>query len=133
MSWTTHEVTNQVPELGDYNLYASDTALQEGVIREGAQAHREPLLHYGARLGLKETFSLAHDANRFRPELETHDRQGHRVGRVRLHPAWHRFTRMAFLQGIHISVWSTPQSGAQVDRRAPYLMHEQAAAGFAYP
>ena len=55
MAWTTHEVTNQVPDLGDYNLYTSDAALQEGVLREGGAAHSETLHHYGARLGLAET------------------------------------------------------------------------------
>ncbi|HWK70708.1 MAG TPA: isovaleryl-CoA dehydrogenase [Burkholderiaceae bacterium] len=133
MNWVTHEVTNQVPELGDYNLYASDTALQEGVIREGGQAHREALLHYGGRLGLKETFALGHDANRYRPELETHDRLGHRVDRVRFHPAWHRLMRMAFLQGMHCSVWSAPGPGAQVARAAAYLMHGQVEAGTLCP
>src|SRR5690606_31779581 len=133
MSWLTHEVNNQVPDLGDYNLYASDTALQEGVLREGAQAHRESLLHYGARLGQKEIFALGHDANRYRPELETHDRQGHRVDRIRFHPAWHRCMRMAFLQGMHSGAWSSPGAGAQVARAAAYLMHGQVEAGSLCP
>ena len=34
--YATHEVTNQPPALEDYNLFASDTALREGVAREGA-------------------------------------------------------------------------------------------------
>ena len=133
MSWVTHEVTNQVPDLGDYNLYASDTALQEGVFREGAQAHRESLLHYGERLGLKTSFALAHDANRYKPELETHDRQGHRVDLVRFHRAWHQFVRLAFLQGMHSGAWSSPGSGAQVARAAAYLMHGQVEAGSLCP
>lgn len=28
MNWNTHEVTNVVPELADYNLYTTDLALQ---------------------------------------------------------------------------------------------------------
>ena len=27
MQWTTHEVSNQVPELHDYNLYSCDSCL----------------------------------------------------------------------------------------------------------
>lgn len=133
MSWVTHEVTNQVPDLGDYNLYASDTALQEGVFREGAQAHRESLLHYGERLGLKTSFGLAQDANRYKPELQTHDRQGHRVDQVRFHRAWHQFLRLAFLQGMHSGAWSAPGPGAQVARAAAYLMHGQVEAGSLCP
>ena len=45
MNWLTHEVSNQVPDLGDYNLYDSDMALQEAVIREGAGAQQERLRH----------------------------------------------------------------------------------------
>ena len=133
MNGTTHEVTNQVPELGDYNLYSSDIALQEGVRREGAHGHEESLLHYGARLGLKETMALAHDINRYKPELEAFDRQGRRVDRVRFHPGWHRFLRMAFLQGMHSSAWSSPGAGAHVARAASYLLHGQIEAGSLCP
>ncbi|NYT86520.1 isovaleryl-CoA dehydrogenase [Pollutimonas harenae] len=133
MGWTTHEVTNQVPELGDYNLYSSDIALQEGVRREGGQSREDALLHYGERLGKTETFAMAHEANRHRPELESYDRQGHRVDRVRFHPAWHRFLRMAFLEGMHASAWSAPGKGAHVARAAIYLMHGQLEAGSLCP
>lgn len=133
MGWTTHEVTNQVPELGDYNLYTSDIALQEGVRREGAQSHEEVLQHYGERLGRAETFAMAQEANRHKPELETYDRLGHRVDRVRFHPSWCRFMRMAFLQGMHSSVWSAPGKGAHVARAATYLMHGQLEAGSLCP
>ncbi|MEO6913770.1 MAG: hypothetical protein ABI182_07115, partial [Candidatus Baltobacteraceae bacterium] len=34
----THEVNNQPPPLENYNLFASDRALQEAVQREGASA-----------------------------------------------------------------------------------------------
>ncbi len=133
MSGTTHEVSNQVPELGDYNLYISDIALQEGVRREGAQWHAESLAHYGARLGLRETFALAHDVNRYKPELEAFDRQGRRVDRIRFHPGWHRFMRMAFLQGMHSGAWSAPRTGAHVARAAAYLLHGQIEAGSLCP
>lgn len=133
MGWSTHEVTNQTPDLGDYNLYTSDTALQEGVRREGAQWHEQALSHYGFRLGLKETMALAHDANRYGPELQSFDRQGRRVDRVNFHPDWHRFMRMGFLQGMHCSAWAAPQPGAQVARAAAYLMHGQIEAGTLCP
>ncbi|NYT44656.1 isovaleryl-CoA dehydrogenase [Alcaligenaceae bacterium] len=133
MAWTTHEVTNQVPDLGDYNLYTSDAALQEGVLREGGAAHTDALEHYGARLGLAETIELANQANRHKPELVAFDRQGRRVDRVDFHPAWHRFMRLAFMQGMHSSAWSHPGPGAQVARAAAYLMHGQVEAGSLCP
>src|SRR4051794_11171331 len=36
MQWPTHAVTNQVPELQDYNLFTTDIALREGVRRAQA-------------------------------------------------------------------------------------------------
>ncbi len=133
MNWATHEVVNQVPPLDDYNLYTTDIALKEGAAREGAQAHTAALEHYGQRLGLRETFALARQANRCKPELITYDGQGHRVDRVQFHPSWHRLMRMAFLQGMHSSAWSAPGPGAQVARAAAYLMHGQVEAGTLCP
>lgn len=133
MNWATHEVVNQVPPLDDYNLYTTDIALKEGAAREGAQAHTAALEHYGQRLGLRETFALARQANRCKPELITYDGQGHRVDRVQFHPSWHRLIRMAFLQGMHSSAWSAPGPGAQVARAAAYLMHGQVEAGTLCP
>ena len=46
-----HHPDNQVPELKDYNLYASDPVLRRSVQRGGA-AWREPeLLRQGAEYG----------------------------------------------------------------------------------
>ena len=133
MSYITHEVTNQVPELVDYNLYLTDKPLQEGVAREGAQWHTASLTDYGAQLGLKETAMLAHDANRYRPEFDAFDRWGKRVDRVSFHPAWHHFMRMAFAQGMGSGAWSDPKPGAQVARAAAYLLHGQIEAGSLCP
>ena len=133
MGWTTHEVINQVPELGDYNLYTSDIALQEAVRREGACSHEAILQDYGQQLGRAETFALAQEANRHKPEFEPYDRVGNRVDRVQFHPAWQHFMQMAFQQGMHSSAWSAPGKGAQVARAAIYLMHGQIEAGSLCP
>ncbi|HEY9280570.1 MAG TPA: isovaleryl-CoA dehydrogenase [Eoetvoesiella sp.] len=133
MGWTTHEVTNQVPDLGDYNLYLTDKALQEAVQREGALWDEPALSCYGKQLGLKETAALAHDANRYKPELDVFDRTGNRLDRVRFHPAWHHFMHMAFAQGMHSSAWSDPRPGGQVARAAAYLLHGQIEAGSLCP
>jgi putative acyl-CoA dehydrogenase len=60
---TTHDVTNQVPPLADYNLFASDTALVAALERDGAAWHREALLRDGAALTTPETLALAEVAN----------------------------------------------------------------------
>lgn len=133
MSQSTHQVTNQVPDLLDYNLYLTDKALQEGVRREGAGWHERALIDYGGQLGLAQSFVAARDANRYRPELEAFDRHGVRVDRVHFHPAWRQFMRMAFAQRMHCSAWRSPGAGAQVARAATYLLHGQIEAGSLCP
>ena len=133
MSWITHEVSNQPPELADYNLYDTDAPLREGVMREGAGAHAEALARYGGELGRREMFDLAHEADRHVPELLSYDRQGHRIDRVVFHPAWQRFMEMAYAQGMHSGPWAEPGGGAQVARAAMYLMHGQVEAGSLCP
>ncbi|RUP34953.1 MAG: DNA alkylation response protein, partial [Curvibacter sp.] len=71
MNWSTHDVTNVVTELQDYNLYTTDHALQEAVRRAGGAAHEAELASYGARLGSAETIRMAEEANHFKPELHT--------------------------------------------------------------
>jgi putative acyl-CoA dehydrogenase len=73
MDWTTHEVTNQVPPLVDYNLFETDRALSAAVERDGAGWHRDALHAIGARLGSGDMQVLAELANQHTPELFTHD------------------------------------------------------------
>ena len=59
MGWPTHDVTNQFDELQDYNLYATDHALQEAVTRHrGASAH-DRLGDYGALMGTADSYAQA--------------------------------------------------------------------------
>ena len=84
----THEVLNQPAALVDYNLYTTDRALQEAVGIQGGQAAEAVLPAFGARLGSADFIALGEQANRYPPELDTHDRFGHRIDLVRFHPAW---------------------------------------------
>ncbi|WP_269497705.1 acyl-CoA dehydrogenase family protein [Castellaniella sp. S9] len=129
----TPEADNQVPDLKDYNLYLSDTALRDGVRREGAGDHEARLEAYGAQLGRAETMALAHAVNRHGPELRAYDRRGVRIDRVDFHPGWADFMGMAFAQGMHCSAWSHAGPGAHVARAACYLMHGQVEAGSLCP
>ena len=49
MHGATHEVTNVVAPLADYNVFTTDTALQEAVARAGAAGHVADLAAYGER------------------------------------------------------------------------------------
>jgi putative acyl-CoA dehydrogenase len=133
MNWTTHEVTNVVPELKDHNLYAGDVALQDAVRRGAAQAHEASLSRYGAALGSEQTMRWAEEANRFKPELHAFDRVGHRVDRVEFHPAWHSLMRMLREQNLVSQPFSDPGPGAWSAYAAGFSMHAQIEGGSLCP
>ncbi len=129
----THEVFNQPFELVDTNLFTGDAALKQGIAREGAGWASAELETLGAKLGAAETLELGALANRFPPELDTHDRYGRRVDLVRFHPAYHALMRGAIELGLHSSPWTDPRPGAHVARAARYYMQGQVEAGHCCP
>ncbi len=133
MNRGTHEVTNVVTELQDYNVYLTDIALRDGVRRAGGAALEAELSAYGARLGSGETLRMAEEANHFKPELHTFDRQGRRIDRVEFHPAWHGVMRMAREQNLVSQPFSDPRPGAWAAYAAGFSMHGQVEAGSQCP
>jgi putative acyl-CoA dehydrogenase len=133
MQWSTHEVTNQVPELQNYNIFATDVALVEGVRRAQAGWHEEKLYDFGAELGSKEVLHLGELANRHLPELTTHDRFGNRIDYVEFHPSWHALLSLLRREALHALPWMQPKPGAHVARAAGYFMHSQVEAGSLCP
>jgi putative acyl-CoA dehydrogenase len=129
----THEVINQPTELADYNLYTSDLALREATAREGAAWADTSLQAFGARIGTAGYLELGHLANKYQPELDTHDRFGHRVDLVRFHPAYHTLMTTAIEEGLHASPWTNPGPGAHVARAARCYLHGQIEAGHGCP
>ena len=63
----THEVVNVSRELGDYNMYLQDAALQEAVQREGAGWAHDELIAFGKLVGAADYRALGALANRFAP------------------------------------------------------------------
>jgi putative acyl-CoA dehydrogenase len=133
MQWQTHEITNQAPELQDYNIFCSDIVLTEGLRRELAAWHEADLTRFGAELGRKEVLQLGDLANRHLPELTTHDRFGHRIDLVEFHPSWHELLRLPRREGLHALPWMRPKVGAHVARAAGYFMQSQVEAGSLCP
>ena len=129
----THEVVNVSRELVDYNLYSQDTALQEAVRREGAAWADDSLVAFGKLAGSAAYITLGVLANRFPPELETHDRFGNRVDLVTFHPAYHALMKTAIEHGLHSSPWTDPGPGAHVARAARSYMQGQIEAGHGCP
>jgi putative acyl-CoA dehydrogenase len=129
----THEVRNQPTPLQDYNLFATDRALQEAVQREGAAWAEADLQRFGARCGSADSLELGQLANQYPPEFDSHDRHGERVDRVRFHPSYHELMRRAIEEGIHSSAWTDPLPGAHVARAARFYLHSQVEAGHGCP
>ena len=128
----THQVENQPPTLENYNSYTADRALQEGVKREGG-TNDSALKTFGQWAGSTEAIALGFDANRYAPQLVTHDRQGHRVDLIEFHPAYHQLMQTAVEHGLHASPWRNPQPGAHVNRAANYFLQAQVEAGHGCP
>ena len=129
----THQVENVSCELADYNMYAQDTALREAVQREGAAWADADLLRFGQLTGSAEYLEQGHLANKHLPELETHDRFGHRTDLVKFHPAYHRCMGTAIEHGLHSAPWTDPKDGAHVARAAGNYLHTQVEAGHGCP
>jgi putative acyl-CoA dehydrogenase len=111
-----HEVTNQVLPLADYDAYAADPVLPAIVAAFGADWAGERLHEAGRTVGAAETQEQARLANRFTPELRTHDRFGNRIDEIGFHPAWHALMGLAIGQEAHALCWNQPRPGTQVAR-----------------
>jgi putative acyl-CoA dehydrogenase len=129
----THDVTNQPPPLAGYDLAAHDAALLEGVRREGA-GWSEPGLHeLGTLAGSEQAIEWGFEANRFAPELRTHDRFGNRIDEIAFHPSWHRLMEVAVSHGLHGAPWREPREGAHVARFAGFYVWSQVESGHTCP
>ncbi|MET9574408.1 DNA alkylation response protein [Streptomyces massasporeus] len=128
----THDVTNQAPPLTPYDA-SDDTALLEGLRREGAGWAEEDLRRLGRQAGSAQAQEWADLANRHEPELRTHDRYGNRVDEVEFHPGWHHLMRTAIGEGLAASPWADDRPGAHVVRSAGGLVWGHTEAGHGCP
>ncbi len=119
----THTIFNQTPPLTDYNLFATDVALQEAVQLAGAE------------LGTCTLFEHARLANRFTPVLHNFDARGMRIDSIEFHPSWHALMRGIAARGYHSSPWAEGPAGpgAHAARAAGYLMQAQIESGTLCP
>lgn len=126
-------VANVVDERVGADLFATDPALRDAIVAAGAGWAEPALGALGAALGSAESAARADRANRFPPELRTHDARGRRVDRVEFHPDWHALTS-AFRAGGWIA---RPHLDARRGRWAATLaamhLHGQVEAGTLCP
>lgn len=134
MAATTHTVSNQVPPLVDYDVFAADRALTEAVERHLAPellaGARDELGELGRSAGSAQVQRWGAQANEYPPTLRTHDRYGHRIDEVEFHPAWHRLLGHAVTAGL-TDAWGRP--GGHVRRAAGFLVWTQPEGGQGCP
>ncbi|MEV5343190.1 acyl-CoA dehydrogenase family protein [Streptomyces sp. NPDC052676] len=128
----THAVTNQPPPLAPYDA-SDDTALLEGLRREGAGWAEEDIRRLGRRAGSAQAQEWGDLANRHEPVLRTHDRYGHRIDEVEFHPSWHHLMEVAVTEGLAGVPWADERPGAHVARTAGGLVWGHAEAGHGCP
>ncbi|HEX3602474.1 MAG TPA: isovaleryl-CoA dehydrogenase [Steroidobacteraceae bacterium] len=134
-SLATHAIFNQTPPLADYNLLASDPALQEAVRREGAAWALPGLNLAGQELGTNTQLEHARLANRISPTLHNFNARGERIDSIEFHPSWHALMQGIVARGYHSSPWldDGARSGAHAARAAGYLMQAQVESGTLCP
>jgi len=129
----THTVTNRVPPLEDYDLYATDPGLGEAVAREGAGWAEAEIAAMGRAAGSAELIEAGFAANRHAPELRAFDRTGARIDEVAFHPAWDRLMRLGLEAGTHSIAWTADRPGGHVAHAALEYLLTQVEAGVCCP
>ena len=129
----THAVTNQVPPLEGYDIFLADEPLTEAVGRFAADWAVDELSRLGTLAGSAEAIGWGVDANRYLPELRTHDRYGHRIDEVRYIPAYHELMRTAVEAGLQGAPWQDERPGAHVLRAAGLIVWSQVDGGHTCP
>ncbi len=133
MSMRTHAVFNQFDELKGYNLFATDTVLQQATQRARADWATPLLESYGAEIGSAESFAQADEANRHHPELRTFDARGRRIDTVDFHPSWHATMARLRNGGFVALPFNEKRAGRWAVMNAGFYLHSQVESGSACP
>jgi len=129
----THDVTNQPPPLTDYNLFELDTPLREAMARQNLDWAEPQLRKMGEVCGRAETQEWAVLANRHTPELQTHDRFGHRLDEVSYHPAYHQLMTLGVEHKVPSIAWQGDRPGGHTVHTALEYLLFQVEAGVCCP
>jgi putative acyl-CoA dehydrogenase len=128
----THEVRNQAQPATHWNAFLDDRLLM-GIARQYAPWVEERATALGAFAGDSDTQELARLANKYGPELKTHDRFGNRIDWVEMHPAWHQLMQLAFGHEVHSLAWTAKQPNAHFARGILSYIWNQIESGVGCP
>lgn len=128
----THPVLNQAQPASAFNAFTGDAVLQAGIAREAPWAAGR-CAALGAVAGDEQVQELARLANRFTPELKTHDRFGNRIDWVEFHPSWHALMTLAWQHEVPNLAWRTGEAGGHYARAVLSYLWNQVEHGTACP
>jgi putative acyl-CoA dehydrogenase len=128
----THRVLNQAQPSSPFNAFAGDLVLRAAIEREAPWATAR-CAALGAVAGDENVQELARLANRFTPELKTHDRFGNRIDWVEFHPSWHALMSLAWKHEVANLCWRTQEKGGHYARAVLSYLWNQVEHGTACP
>ena len=111
-AWMTHQISNQFDELENYNLFETDTVLQEILTRYGSQDQAR-LTEMGKVIGSAEYYDYAYLANRHTPILHAFDARGRRKDFIEFHPSWHKWMGLNRQFDTHAHPFNHPNSSSK--------------------
>ncbi|KAB0654658.1 DNA alkylation response protein [Acinetobacter bohemicus] len=111
-AWMTHQISNQFDELENYNLFETDTVLQEILARYGSQ-DQKTLAEFGQHVGSSEYYDYAELANRHTPILHAFDARGRRKDFIEFYPAWHKWMGLNRQFDTHAHPFNHPHSSSK--------------------
>ncbi|MDQ2836497.1 MAG: acyl-CoA dehydrogenase family protein [Actinomycetota bacterium] len=131
----THEVFNVPAPWTGVNLFSGDRGLTRALQRAGVDADQfERLALLGELAGTPTAQDWARQANRYPPELHSHDRYGHRIDEVEFHPSWHELMTVAVANGLHATPWAAEAAKhAHLARAAGFYVWSQVEQGHLCP
>jgi len=103
-------VLNQPPPFAGHDAFTQDRWLVAAVRRAGIEGLDGAYSEMGRFVASPEAHHHAMLANRYTPELHTHDRFGRRIDAVEFHPSWHVLMKRAFAAGLHSMAWKRRQA-----------------------
>ncbi|WP_280298776.1 acyl-CoA dehydrogenase family protein [Nocardia neocaledoniensis] len=128
----THEVTNQVPPLVDYDP-ADYPVVLEALHRADAGHALDELHEVGRLAGSAQAQEWGDLAEAHPPVLKTHDRYGHRVDDVVYDPSYHQLMTKAIGFGLHAAPWADDRPAPHLVRAAKMSVWAQVDAGHGCP
>ncbi|MEV0332709.1 acyl-CoA dehydrogenase family protein [Nocardia sp. NPDC050717] len=128
----THEVTNQVPPLVDYDA-AEYPVVLEALRRADAGHALDELREVGRLAGSAQAQEWGDLAEAHPPVLKTHDRYGHRVDEVVYDPSYHQLMTKAIGFGLHAAPWADERPAPHLVRAAKMSIWGQVDAGHGCP